>query len=100
MERERGRSATGLVDVEFDLGFDDIDVNITPHNLIFGELLEKDSFNWAKKVEIAAQNSGISFAEFEGGYAEFYEEFTEYFSSLRRFTYTPMIWCKGKKPAN
>ena len=84
----------------FDLGYQDIDVNVTPHNLIFGELLEKDSFNWAKKVEIAAQNSGFSFSEFEGGYQEFYEEFTDYFSSLRRFTYTPMIWCKGTKPAD
>ena len=84
----------------FDLGYKDIDVKVTPHNLIFGELLEKDSFNWAKKVEIAAQNSGFSFEEFEGGYEEFYEEYTEYFSSLRRFTYTPMMWCRGIKPTD
>ncbi len=84
----------------FDLGFQDIDVKVTPHNLIFGELLEKDSFNWARKVEISAKNSGFAFEEFEGGYQEFYDEFTEYFSSLRRFSYTPMIWCRGKKPAD
>ncbi len=81
----------------FDLGFQAIDVNITPHNLIFGDLLEKDSYNWTKKVEIAAKNSGFSFDEFEGGYPEFYGEYTEYFASLRRFTYTPMIWCRGRK---
>jgi SAM-dependent methyltransferase len=81
----------------FDLGFEDIDVSITPHNLIFGDLLEKDSFNWSKKVEIAAQNSGFSFDEFEGSYEEFYREFTDFFNSRRRFTYTPMIWCRGRK---
>jgi ubiquinone/menaquinone biosynthesis C-methylase UbiE len=81
----------------FDLGFQDIDVNVTPHNLIFGDLLEKDSFNFAKKVEIAGKNAGFSFDEFEGGYQEFYQEYAEYFASRRRFTYTPMIWCRGRK---
>ena len=81
----------------YDLGFQDIDVKVTPHNLIFGDLLEKDSFNWTQKVEIAAKNSGFSFDEFEGGYQEFYREYREYFTSRRRFTYTPMLWCRGRK---
>ena len=84
----------------FDLGFQDIDVNVTPHNLIYGQLLEKDSFNFAKKVEIAGRNSGFSFDEFEGGYQEFFQEYSDYFSSRRRFTYTPMIWCRGRKSAD
>jgi ubiquinone/menaquinone biosynthesis C-methylase UbiE len=84
----------------FDLDFQDIDVNVTPHNLIFGDLLEKDSFNFAKKAEMAGKNSGFSFDEFEGGYQEFYQEYSEYFSSRRRFTYTPMIWCRGRKSAD
>ena len=84
----------------FDLDFQDIDVSVTPHNLIFGELLEKDSFNFAKKVEIAGKNSGFAFDEYEGGYQEFYQEYTDYFSSQRRFTYTPMIWCRGSKAAD
>ncbi|UCD79882.1 MAG: class I SAM-dependent methyltransferase [Desulfobacterales bacterium] len=79
----------------FDLGYEEIDVKVTPHNLIYGDLREKDSFNWTKKVEIAARQSGFKFDEFEGGYEEFFEEFKEYFSSQRRFTYTPMIWCRG-----
>ena len=79
----------------FDLGYEDIDVRVTPHNLIHGDLREKDSFNWSKKIEIAAQHSGFQFDEYEGGYKEFYEEFKAYFSSRRRFTYTPMVWCRG-----
>jgi len=81
----------------FDLGFEDIDVNVTQHNLIFGELLEKDSFNFSKKVEVAARNSGFAFDEYEGGYEGFYQEYTEFFASRRRFSYTPMIWCRGTK---
>ena len=84
----------------FDLGFSDIDVKVTPHNLIFGGLLEKDAFNFAKKAEIAGKNSGYSFDEYEGGYEEYFKEYTEYFSSPSRFTYTPMIWCRGRKPAD
>lgn len=38
----------------FDLGFQNIDVNVTPHNLIFGNLLEKDSFNFAKRWKLSA----------------------------------------------
>ena len=83
----------------FDLDFKDIDVNVTPHNLIFGELKEKESFNWMKKVEIAAKNSGFQFDEFKGGYEEFVEEFKAYFSNLRRFTYTPLICCRGRRPS-
>ena len=79
----------------FDLGYEDIDVRVTPHNLIYGDLREKDSFNWFKKVEIAGRHSGFQFDEYEGGYKEFYEEFKAYFSSRRRFTYTPMVWCRG-----
>ena len=84
----------------FDLSFRDIDVSVTPHNLIFGEVLEKDSFNFAKKVEIVGKNSGFSFDAYEGGYQEFYQEYTEYFTSRRRLSYTPMIWCRGLKPAD
>jgi ubiquinone/menaquinone biosynthesis C-methylase UbiE len=81
----------------FDLGYEEIEVRITPHNLIYGDLRQKDSYNWTKKVEIAARNSGCQFDEYEGGYEEFFEEFREYFSSQRRFTYTPMIWCRGRR---
>ena len=83
----------------FDLGYEDINVSVTPHNLIFGELREDQSFNWMKKVEIAAKNSGYQFDEFNGGYEEFFEEFKAYFSSLRRFTYTPLICCRGRLPS-
>jgi hypothetical protein len=81
----------------FDLGYEEIEVSVTPHNLIYGDLREDESFNWTQKVEIAAKNSGFQFDEFKGGYDGFFEEFKEYFSSFRRFTYTPMIGCRGLK---
>ncbi|UCF89952.1 MAG: class I SAM-dependent methyltransferase [Desulfobacterales bacterium] len=82
----------------YDLGYHEIDVNVTPHNLIFGELKAKDNFNWTQKVEIAARHSGYRFEEFEGGYEEFFEEFKAFFADRRRFTYTPLISCRGRKP--
>ncbi len=82
----------------YDLDYEDIRVRITPHNLIFGDLREADKFNWFQKVEIAARNSGYDFDEFAGGYEEFFEEFSAFFTDRRRFSYTPLIACRGRKP--
>lgn len=81
----------------YDLGCTEIDVSLDAHHLIFGELEETDAFNWRKKVEIAGKNSGYKFEEYEGGYEEFFEEFNSFFSDPRRFTYTPIISCRGRK---
>ncbi|MCK4794114.1 MAG: class I SAM-dependent methyltransferase [Desulfobacteraceae bacterium] len=82
----------------YDLGYQDIDVNLSPHHLIFGEAKEKETFNWTKKVEVAAKKSGYPLEEYKGGYEEFFEEFKQFFSDPRRFTYTPIISCRGCKP--
>jgi ubiquinone/menaquinone biosynthesis C-methylase UbiE len=83
----------------YDLDFEQIDVTLSAHHLIFGELDEVDSFNWNKKAEVAAKNSGYDFDEdFPGGYQEFLEEFQRFFSDPRRFTYTPLLACRGIKP--
>ena len=83
----------------YDLGYEEIDVNVAAHNLIFGELKQKDEFNWTRKIEIVAKRSIYSFEEYEGGFTEFFEEFMSYFTDFRRFTYTPLISCRGRKPA-
>jgi ubiquinone/menaquinone biosynthesis C-methylase UbiE len=84
----------------YDLGYQDIDVSLTPHHLIFGELNKVDAFNWTKKVEVAVKRLGYDFKEYERGYEGFIEEFTQFFSNPRRFTYTPLISCKGRKALN
>ena len=82
----------------YDLGLQDIDVNLEPHHLIFGELKESENFNWSKKIAIAAKKSGCQFKEFTGGYDEFCEEFKTFFEDPKRFIYTPVISCRGSKP--
>jgi len=82
----------------YDMEYEDIDMTIEAHHLIFGELNEVDAFNWTKKVEVGGKLSGYLFDDYEGGYEEFFEEFKRIFSHPRRFTYTPMILCRGKKP--
>ncbi len=84
----------------YDLGYQDIDVSMAPHHLIFGEPKEIDTFNWKKKVEVAVKRSGYQFTEYKGGFEEFYKEFMDFFSNPRRFTYTPLISCKGRKALN
>jgi len=81
----------------YDLGFENIDVTMTSHHLIYGELKEVDAFNWDKKLEVAVKKSGYDFSFYPGGYEGFSEEFHEFFAHPRRFTYTPLIACRGWK---
>ena len=82
----------------YDLGYREIDVHLTPHHLIFGELSETDAFNWTLKVKSNVVKSVCRFDQYEGGYDEFFNEFRTTFEDPRRFTYTPVILCRGKKP--
>lgn len=82
----------------YDLGYQDIDVSVEAHHLIFGKLKNYDAFNWIKKIEVLSKRLDYPFKEYEGGYKEFLEEFKSFFINPRRFTYTPVILCKGRKP--
>jgi ubiquinone/menaquinone biosynthesis C-methylase UbiE len=84
----------------YDIGYKDIDVSLSPHHLIFGEVNEVDTFNWTKKVEVAVKKIGYPFKEYSRGYQGFFEEFKQFFSDPRRFTYTPVICCRGRKPVS
>lgn len=83
----------------YDLGYEDISIDISAHHLIFGELKDADEFNWLKKAEVVSKKISYDYAEYEGGYAGFLEEFRRFFSDPRRFTYSPLISCRGRKPA-
>ncbi len=82
----------------YDLGYKNIDVDVASHHLIFGKLKDKDAFNWKKKIEVINKKIDFKFEEYEGGYGEFVKEFNKFFTDPRRFTYTPIILCKGFKP--
>jgi len=81
----------------FDLKFANIAVNIEAHHNIYGELSESDRFNWIKKVEVAPNKINYNFEEYGGNKELFLNDFKESFSKPRRFTYTPLIICKGVK---
>ena len=78
-----------------DIGCEEIDVNLSAHHLIYGKLKESDLFNWTCKLEAAKP-----FFDSEEAYRDFYDEFLRFFADPRRFTYTPLIICKGKKPTS
>jgi SAM-dependent methyltransferase len=82
----------------YDLGYQDIDVDVSLHHMIFGRLKEKDAYNWMMKVKVAAKNSGYGFEEYKGDYKKFFKEVESFFADPRRFIYTPLISCRGRKP--
>jgi hypothetical protein len=55
----------------YDLGYENISVDVSAHHLIFGNPTEADAFNWLKKVEIAPQRIQYEFQEYNGSYADF-----------------------------
>ena len=81
----------------YDHGFEKIEVQLMAHNLFFGEIKEKDIFNISKKIEIAAKKAPEVLDSYSGGYEKFVADFTEYLNDQRRFSYTPLLICKGKK---
>lgn len=82
----------------FDLGCQDIRVEMTSHHLICGSLGEAERYNWERKVLVAARRSGCDFARYQGDFTAFAREFIASFQNPRRFTYTPLISCCGRKP--
>jgi ubiquinone/menaquinone biosynthesis C-methylase UbiE len=82
----------------YDLGFLDIDVDLSAHNMFFGELKENEKFNSMQKAQIAGKNSGYPFEEYDGNIDEFLEEVKIFFDDSRVFYYTPLIACRGRKP--
>ncbi|MDA8157024.1 MAG: class I SAM-dependent methyltransferase [Actinomycetota bacterium] len=82
----------------FDMGFKDIDVNVSAHHLIFGQWKQEDLYNWFKKIEVATSKINFPFDEYEDGGEGFLTEFLDFFKDPRRFIYTPLIACRGVKP--
>jgi SAM-dependent methyltransferase len=83
----------------YDLGLVNIDVCLSAHHLIFGELRHTDLFNFSKKVDAAKKKDNSLFGQYPGGYEEFVAEFNTSFPNPRRFTYTPVICTRGYKSA-
>ncbi len=82
----------------YDLKLSNINVTMQPHHLIYGKLTKTDAYNWSKKITVAAKNSEYSFSEYTDGWNGFNKEFQTFFTNPRRFTYTPLIACRGEVP--
>ncbi len=82
----------------FDMGYRDIRVDVRAHHLIYGNLKEPNMFNWTKKMEMASKRALDIFEAYPGGHQKFFSDFTRFFADPRRFTYTPLILCRGIKP--
>jgi SAM-dependent methyltransferase len=82
----------------YDNGFANIEVELMAHNLIYGEIKDKDKFNLIKKIEMSEKKVESLIESYPGGYKQFKANFIKYLADPRRFTYTPLLLCKGEKP--
>ena len=67
------------------------------HHLYYGQLRYRDHFNWLTKAEVLIKKAGDIFDDYPGGAEGFMHDFINYLNNPRRFTYTPLILCKGTK---
>ncbi len=81
----------------YDQGYQDIQVNLVAHHLFFGSIKAGDVYNWMKKIEVNANRFKDLFDGYPGGCETFIHDFNQFFIDPRRFTYTPLIMCKGMK---
>lgn len=82
----------------YDTGYENIQMELMAHHMIYGEARDVDIFNWMKKLEIADSRLRDFFNCYRGGYEAFSSDFKKFFLDPRRFTYTPLILCKGMRP--
>ncbi len=80
----------------YDLGLHDISMDLMAHHLIYGKLTDVDAFNWAKKLLVTGKRAESVFGQYPGGFKSFFSDFQAFFAGPRRFTYTPLIMCKGR----
>jgi SAM-dependent methyltransferase len=81
----------------YDAGFEKIEIELMPHNLIYGEIKDKDKFNWIKKIKIATKLAGELINSYPGGYEKFISDLELFINNPRRFMYAPLFLCKGIK---
>ena len=82
----------------YDLGYEDIRMDMKAHHLIYGKVKTSDLFNWTKKLEMALVKVSDTLDRYPGGHKKFFNDFVAFFNDPRRFTYTPLMLCKGLKP--
>jgi SAM-dependent methyltransferase len=82
----------------YDLGYQDIQLDLMAHHLIYGKISDEDLFNWTKKVEVASMKTKGLIENYPGGHDAFIADFTKFLLDPRRFSYNPLILCKGMKP--
>jgi ubiquinone/menaquinone biosynthesis C-methylase UbiE len=82
----------------YDLGFQDIDVRVENYKITFGMIDQLEVANMLKKIEIVPRRINFDFKEYAGGYEEFRQEAHDFLADSRRFSYAPLILCRGIKP--
>jgi SAM-dependent methyltransferase len=87
-----------LYSLLYETGLENIDVELMAHNLIYGEIKDKDRFNLLTKIETVVKKLPTVIQSYPGGYDQFYNDFRRYLLDPGRFTYTPLLLCKGTRP--
>lgn len=90
-----GRRLYGLL---YDHGYGEIDARVETHNLLFGAAGDTAMHNWRQKLCVAVARSGCSLGDYPGGREGFFADFEIHFQHPRRFSYSPLIVCRGRRP--
>jgi hypothetical protein len=82
----------------YDEHFENIQVEVTAHHLIYGEARQVDVFNWLKKIEVIAGKLENLFRDYPGGYPAFADDFRKFFLDPGVSPTRPSSCVKGCDP--
>jgi len=82
----------------YDLGFEDLDVHVEPHHLLYGAIRPADLFNWRLKAEVVTARAPALVADYPGGREGFLADWVAFLEDPRRFIFTPLMLCRGRRP--
>lgn len=81
----------------YDAGFEGIEVNMAPNQLIYGEISDIFMDNYVKKFQVNLVRLKDLLREYPKGQDGFISDFQAFLRDPRRFTYTPLMIAKGRK---
>ncbi len=76
----------------------DIEVRMSAHHLIYGELSEMTASTGCPRQRRRETLTGLLPTTIRAGTRSFVASWSLYLEHPRRFIYTPLMMCKGKKP--
>jgi len=82
----------------YDSGLENMEVELMGNNMVFGQIKDCIHFDWLEKIGVAAKKAKEIVDSYPGGSENLLHDLKIFLADPRRFIYSPLILCKGRRP--